>query len=178
MKETKPIRLIAFDVDGTLTTGTLIIGPHGEAAKAFFARDGLAISLAHRMGFVTGLITGRQSSIVKMRQEELHMDFGVMGVSNKVQAMESVLSAYGLSWEEAAYMGDDWNDLALMSKVAVSGAPSDGALEVRAAADFVSAYPGGGGAARQFIEWIFKREGCWKEALSLFQKGDHTPVSQ
>lgn len=178
MKETKPIRLIAFDVDGTLTPGTLIFGPEGEAYKTFFAKDGLAMSLAHRMGFVTGLITGRQSSIVTMRQKELHMDFAAMGISDKVQAMETVLSKYGLTWEEAAYMGDDWNDLALMSKVAVSGAPSDGALEVRAAAHFVSDFPGGGGAARQFIEWIFRREGRWQEALSLFQTGGHRPVSQ
>lgn len=166
--EIKPIRLIAFDVDGTLTPGTLIFGPEGEAYKSFFAKDGLAISLAHRMGFVTGLITGRTSDIVKKRQEELHMDFAEMGIKDKITAMEKVLSQYGLTWEEAAYMGDDWNDLALFSKVAVTGAPSDAAKEVKNRADFISAYPGGCGAAREFVEWIFKREGCWEKALDTF----------
>lgn len=162
------IRLIAFDVDGTLTPGTLIFGPDGEAYKSFFAKDGLAISLAHRMGFVTGLITGRTSDIVKKRQQELHMDFAAMGIKDKIGAMEAVLTQYGLSWEEAAYMGDDWNDLALFQKVGLSGAPSDGALEVTSRASFVSRYPGGGGAAREFVEWIFKRENCWEKAFETF----------
>lgn len=162
------IRLIAFDVDGTLTPGTLIFGPDGEAYKSFFAKDGLAISLAHRMGFVTGLITGRTSDIVKKRQQELHMNFAAMGIRDKVGAMDALLRQYGLSWEEAAYMGDDWNDLALFQKVGLAGAPSDGAPEVIERASFVSRYPGGGGAAREFVEWIFKRENCWEKAFDTF----------
>ena len=40
------VKLIAFDVDGTLTDGTLVMGSGGEAYKLFNAHDGLAISLA------------------------------------------------------------------------------------------------------------------------------------
>lgn len=68
------IRIIAFDVDGTLTPGMLMIGPGGEVCKVFSARDGLGLSLAHRMGYITGLITGRASESVAYRQKELHMD--------------------------------------------------------------------------------------------------------
>lgn len=162
------IRLIAFDVDGTLTPGTLILGPDGEAVKSFSAKDGLAISLAHRMGYVTGLITGRRSAIVERRSEELHMDFTLMGVSDKVPALAGMLDRYGISWEEAAYFGDDWNDLALLRKAGLSGCPSDGAAENRKIVNFVSSLPGGRGAAREFIEYIWKREGRYEEALREF----------
>lgn len=162
------IRLIAFDVDGTLTDGALVLGPEGETNKVFFAKDGLAISLAHRMGYVTGLITGRTSAIVERRAEELHMDFALMGISDKIGAMDGILRKYGISWEEAAYMGDDLNDLPLFGRVGLSASPRDGAAEVRGAADFVSSADGGRGAARELIEMILKEEGRWEEAVASF----------
>lgn len=163
------IRLIAFDVDGTLTTGALILGAEGEAYKIFHARDGLAISLAHRMGYLTGVVTGRSSAPVQRRAAELSMNFAVMDAADKVAAMEALRARYGLAWEEIAYMGDDLNDLALMERAGLSGCPADGAEEIRQAADFLSAFPGGRGAARDFVEYILKREGRWEEAVRSFR---------
>ena len=91
------IRLIAFDVDGTLTTGALVLGAEGEAYKIFHARDGLALSLAHRMGYLTGVITGRSSAPVQRRAAELSMDFAVMDAADKVAAMEALRARYGLA---------------------------------------------------------------------------------
>ena len=51
MERARKIKLIAFDVDGTLTPGTLLFGPEGEAYKAFNVRDGMGMALAHGMGF-------------------------------------------------------------------------------------------------------------------------------
>ncbi|WP_296097717.1 HAD family hydrolase [Dialister sp.] len=163
------VKLIAFDVDGTLTDGTLVIGFDGEPVKLFHARDGLGISLAHRMGYVTGFITGRKSKLVENRGKELQVDFILMGVSNKVEAMEKILKDHGLSWKEAAYMGDDLNDLPLMKKVGFSGSPADGVSEARKASDFVSSLPGGKGAAREFIETIMKSQHRWKEAVNSYK---------
>lgn len=42
MKNADKIKLFAFDVDGTLTNGTLVLGPDGEAYKFFNVKDGLA----------------------------------------------------------------------------------------------------------------------------------------
>lgn len=171
------VRLIAFDVDGTLTSGALVLGAEGEAVKIFHARDGLALSLAHRMGYLTGVITGRSSAPVRRRAAELSMDFALMDVSDKVAAMETLRARYGLAWEDIAYMGDDLNDLALMERAGLSGCPADGAEENRRAADFTASLPGGAGAAREFIEYILKREGRWEEALQSF-RGRGSAVSQ
>lgn len=96
MKAPKKIRLIAFDVDGTLTDGTLVMGPEGEAYKLFNAHDGLGLSLAHRMGYITGFITGRKSVLVENRAKELSCDFVLMGVKDKVEALEGLLQEYHL----------------------------------------------------------------------------------
>ena len=44
------IKLLALDVDGVLTDGTINIGDNGELFKGFNAKDGLGISCALRSG--------------------------------------------------------------------------------------------------------------------------------
>lgn len=170
MKAPKKIKLIAFDVDGTLTDGTLVMGPEGEAYKLFNAHDGLGLALAHRMGYKTGFITGRRSILVEKRAKELSCDFVLMGISDKVSALAELLDRYGLSWDEAAYMGDDLNDLPLFEKVGYSGCPADGMNENKKEAAFISTCSGGHGAAREFIETIIKSQHRWKEAVSSYYK--------
>ena len=129
MRGSRSIKAFFFDVDGTLTSGTLILGTEGEAYKIFHAQDGMALGLAHRMGYITGFITGRTSDIVRVRAEELKVDVLLMGVKNKVQAVAAALEKYRLCWEEVAFMGDDLNDLPLFDKVGIAGSSSNGAPE-------------------------------------------------
>ena len=104
MRGSRSIKAFFFDVDGTLTSGTLILGTEGEAYKIFHAQDGMALGLAHRMGYITGFITGRTSDIVRVRAEELKVDVLLMGVKNKVQAVAAALEKYRLCWEEVHQM--------------------------------------------------------------------------
>ena len=46
MADIKKLKLLVFDVDGTLTPATIEIGNDGELAKSFSVRDGLAMALA------------------------------------------------------------------------------------------------------------------------------------
>ena len=150
------VKLIAFDVDGTLTDGTLVMGSGGEAYKLFNAHDGLAISLAHRMGYAGGFITGRTSPIVEARAKELSCDFVLMGIRDKVSALQQLLMERALGWAEAAYACE----------------------ENQSAADFISRYDGGRGAAREFIESILRSQGRWEEAVSSFQDVDQEDLVQ
>lgn len=56
------VKLIIFDVDGVLTDGGIYVGPHGELFKPFHVRDGMGITLAHRAGLATAIITGAPPS--------------------------------------------------------------------------------------------------------------------
>lgn len=162
------IKLIAFDVDGTLTDGSLILGPEGEAYKKFNAKDGLGLSLAHRMGYIVGFITGRKSPFAEQRARELSLDFILDGIDNKVSALDRLLKQNGISWEETAYMGDDLNDLPVLLRVGLPAVPKDACGDCLGAARFISPCCGGEGAARSLIERIIKGEGRWKEALSHY----------
>lgn len=96
---------ILFDVDGTLTSGTLILGTEGEAYKIFHAQDGMALGLAHHMGYITGFITGRTSDIVRVRAEELKVDVLLMGVKIRYRPWQRpwksivCVGKKSLSWE-------------------------------------------------------------------------------
>lgn len=149
------IRILAMDVDGTLTDGKIYMGPDGEAMKAFNIKDGLGIhDLLLPAGIIPVIITGRKSRIVENRSRELGITEVHQGVSDKVQKLKEL--AGDLS--EAAYIGDDLNDLKCMQAVkaegGLTGCPADAAAEVRGLCDFVSEFRGGEGAVRDFIEWL------------------------
>lgn len=170
MEAMKAIRLLAFDVDGTLTTGTICMGPEGEISKTFHARDGMGMVLARKAGLVVGIITGRAGAITERRANELGLDFCCTGVRDKVAVMEELLQTHGLTWEEAGFMGDDWNDLGVLVRVGVSAAPADATKEVLDTVHLRMQSSGGQGAAREWIEMILQAQGKWKQMLSQFSE--------
>jgi 3-deoxy-D-manno-octulosonate 8-phosphate phosphatase (KDO 8-P phosphatase) len=164
------LRLIAFDVDGTLTDGKLYFGEHGEAMKAFSVLDGQGLALLKKAGLRIALVTGRRSEIVLRRAEELNLDHVLQGVKDKAQALRDLAQAAALQMHEVAMMGDDWPDLAAFAVCGLSAAPGDAHAEVRARADWVSLAPAGAGAVREFCDFVLQSQGRYQKLLSGFLK--------
>ena len=156
------LRLILSDVDGVMTNGHVLLLPDGGEVKAFHVRDGLGVSLAHRAGLRTGLLSGRSSEIVSRRASELGMTIVRQGVRDKAAELRDILDKEGLETREVAYIGDDVNDLAVFAEVGLSAAPADAPLEVRLQAFMVMEAPGGQGCLREFIEAILRARGEWE----------------
>ena len=162
----RALKLILTDVDGVMTDGTVLLLPDGSEAKAFHVRDGLAIVLAPRAGLKTGILSGRSSRAVAVRAEELGVGLVRQGIADKGSALREILAAEGLEAHEVAYIGDDVNDLPVMRAVALTAAPADAPLEVRAEAFMVMEASGGKGCLREFIEAILRARGDWERVLS------------
>ena len=162
------IRLIAMDVDGVLTDGSIIFGSNGFEAKNFNARDGLGLNILVKLGYEVAWVTGRNSDIVERRAAELHIPHLLQGVVNKVQAIEGLLQELNLGWDNVLYIGDDLNDLGPLQKAAIGYAVSDACLEVKRHAAFITKAGGGAGAIREIIELFLKHEKRWPEALALY----------
>ena len=81
---------------------------------------------------------------------------------------EQALQALGLSWSQAAAMGDDWPDLPLMRRAAISCAPPNAHAEVLALADLVTQAPGGQGAARQWCDLLLMANGRYVQLLQEY----------
>ena len=156
-QKAKRIKLVALDMDGTLTDGSINIGTEGELFKRFNAKDGLGITAARRHGLRVAVITGRKGAIVQRRAEELGIAEDVMtGISAKRKAEK-----YKLSLAEIAFMGDDLNDLPALTIAGLSAAPVDATEDVKQRVEYITPHKGGRGAVRDLLELILKARGIW-----------------
>lgn len=162
------VRLLLFDVDGVLTDGTVIVHADGSESKGFHIRDGAAIVWAQRAGLAVGLLSSRSSGATAQRAAQLGISIVVQGTGSKLDAYERIVRDAGLTDEAVAYMGDDLIDLAVLSRVGLSAAPSDAAPQVRARSDWVSAAPGGRGAVRELIELVLRAQSRWDEVTARY----------
>lgn len=162
------IKLLALDVDGVLTDGTIYISPAGEVFKGFNAKDGMGISCALRNNLQIAVITGRQSPIVERRCEELGIKLFMQGVKDKRLALQQMAQELGLTREEIAYMGDDLNDIPAFKASGLNFVPADGSIEVLAVADIITKAKGGRGAVREAITMILAAQDNWEQIVNSY----------
>ena len=150
----RQVRLMAFDVDGVLTDGSLWYSEHGEHLKRFNALDGHGLKLLRESGIGVALITGREGPIVARRAAELGIAVVRQGVRDKVQAISDAARHHGCSLSEAGFMGDDILDLAAMQRVGFAASVPNAPQYVSQAAHWVSDRAGGMGAVRECCDLI------------------------
>ncbi len=165
------VRVAFFDVDGVLTDGGLHISEHGETLKRFSILDGLGLKLLQQAGITPAVITGRDSQPLRLRLQALGITHVHYGTEDKRPAAEKTLQALGLDWQQAAAMGDDWPDLAVMCRCAFACAPANAHAEVRAVAHHVTSARGGDGAAREFCDLLLVASGQYANLLAAHQAG-------
>ncbi|HZZ73709.1 MAG TPA: HAD hydrolase family protein [Pirellulales bacterium] len=162
------IELILCDVDGVLTDGGVIFDNQGIEVKRFHIRDGLGIKLWQRAGYRCGLITGRNSHIVRLRAAELGIELVRQGIEDKLPAVRQLLLELNLKPEQICYLGDDLPDLPVMKAVGLGVGVADACEEVRQAAHYVTRARGGDGAVRETIETILKSQQRWSELIQKY----------
>ena len=159
------IKVVFFDVDGVLTDGGLYFTEAGETLKRFHTLDGYGLKLLQRDGITPAVISGRDSEPLRLRLQALGIAHVQLGTDNKRPAAEQMLAALGLSWQEAAAMGDDWPDLPVMQRAAFACAPPNAHLEVRAIAHHVTQAAGGAGAVRELCDLLLVASGKYAGLL-------------
>ena len=160
------IRVVFFDVDGVLTDGGLYYTQAGEAIKRFHTLDGHGLKLLARAGITPAVITGRDSKPLRLRLGALGIEHVHYGTEDKRPAAEQTLKALGLDWRQAAAMGDDWPDLAVMRRCALACAPLNAHAEVKAIAHHVTQARGGEGAARELCDLLLVASGQYARLLA------------
>lgn len=161
------VKVAFFDVDGVLTDGGLLISESGETLKRFNTLDGHGLKLLQQAGITPVVITGRDSSPLRVRLTALGITHAHFGTEDKHPRAEQSLQALGLTWAQAAAMGDDWPDMPVMRRCAVSCAPVNAHTEVRAIASYVTQARGGYGAVREFCDLLMVASGRY---VDLFDK--------
>ena len=155
-KPSKPeIKLFLSDVDGTLTDGGMYYSENGDELKKFNTRDGMGFQMLRERGIKIGIITSENMALNKRRFEKLKVDFLVQGKRNggKLEAALEICSQLNISLKNVAFIGDDVNDVELLSRVGFAACPADACSDVKNVSGIiVTRKKGGEGCVREWIK--------------------------
>jgi len=162
------IRLLAMDVDGILTDGTVFIPENGNEMKQFSIVDGLGLVSLMKLGVQTALISGRLSGATQARASELKISHVVQGKTDKLTELRQLAKKLGLEASAICYMGDDEIDIPAIEWAGIGVSVPNGRPSVCAAADWVTPLEGGKGAVREVCDRIIQSRN--ETVLSLSKK--------
>ncbi|SCC91584.1 3-deoxy-D-manno-octulosonate 8-phosphate phosphatase, YrbI family [Thiomonas sp. X19] len=166
-------RVLLLDVDGVLTPGDLLVGEGGEVIKRFSTLDGHGLKLLAASGVLPVVVSGRDSPPLRERLRELGLEaHAVLGKSRKLPGAEGILRELGLSWEQAAVMGDDWPDLPLLVRAQLAACPPEAHPEVLARVHYRTAAAAGFGAVREICDLLLVAQGAYRRLLERTIAGE------
>lgn len=168
LQRVRRIKLLLLDVDGVLTDGKLYFSNTGDELKTFSTLDGHGIKLLQRSGVKVGIISGRKSVLVAKRANDLGIEILVQGREDKWDALQEVLATHNFALEEIAFMGDDWPDLTIMTRVGLALTVINAHVSVKERAHWQSQVGGGEGAVREACDFIMHTQGTFEQALAPY----------
>jgi len=166
----KDIRIVVFDVDGIMTDGGLMLSDDGQESKTFHSQDGLGLKLLKNTGIKLGIVTGRTSNVVIKRAQNIGITDIHQGIEDKLEAFDAILKAHGLSYEQAAFMGDDVIDLPPIRRARLGVTVPHAMPLVKEHAHYVTERQAGHGAVRELCELIMKAQGTFDGQMAQFLK--------
>ena len=155
------IKAVIFDVDGVLSSETIVLNDTGEPLRTVNIKDGYAIQLAIKLGLRIVILTGGNTHAVRVRYENLGVEDIYMKCAVKVKTYEEFLKKYGLNDEEIIYMGDDIPDYEVMRRCGCPCCPADASPDIKDISVYISNKKGGEGCGRDVIEQVLRAQGKW-----------------
>src|SRR5256885_2604893 len=178
----RSIRIVALDVDGVLTDGGIYLGAQDTQPielKRYDIQDGLGIHLMQKAGIRVAIVTGRVSESVRLRAAEL----GIDDVAQDAQALKlpaflAMLDRHGIAPSEAAFIGDDFPDMAVLRLVGMPVAVANAVPEIKDVCTVQLARGGGAGAVREFAEMLLKARGDWESVTERYVAERSLPIAE
>ena len=164
------VRLVGFDVDGTLTDGRLLYGTDGHEAKSFHVQDGMGFTLLRHAGIQLALVTARISEVVERRGRELQVPHIHTHERSKLACMQRIAAGMGIGMDAVCFVGDDLPDLATMRSVGLAIAPANAHHWVSAVAHWITPRRGGEGAGRDACDLLLHAQG---HVEGILAHGEH-----
>lgn len=146
------ILLLALDVDGVLTDGSVTITPSGEESKGVAFRDLDALARARRAGIRIALVTGEEGPLVMAIAAKAGAEFVLPAAKDKVAALEALSANAAVPLSRVCFVGDADRDALAFPLVGISLCPADGSRAARRTASRVLSAKGGAGAVEEAVE--------------------------
>lgn len=152
------VRLLALDIDGVLTDGTVWLDEEGHETKRLSFRDIDAVFWARRAGLRLALLTGEDTLWVKMIAQRLQITLVYSGAKDKAAALRQLATDAGVSVDEIAYVGDSDRDVPALRITGMGLSPTNATPAARRAADVVLNASGGYGAVAEAVALILAED--------------------
>ncbi len=154
------IKIVFFDIDGVLTSGHVWVDEFGHELKKYQLTEIDAINDIKQSGRRIVAITGEETPIVDVFEKRVKWDLFIKGSKNKAEEVRKIIDDYGISREEACYIGDGKYDISAIEYVGLGVCPSNAINEAKNVADIVLKGSGG--------------ENCISELYSVLRKMDES----
>ncbi|MCP4647331.1 MAG: HAD hydrolase family protein [bacterium] len=152
------IKLLALDVDGTLTDGKILYGPDG-VSQAFNAKDGAGIMRLLENSIEVAFVSFRDFRSTRRRASDLGVKFLCLGSVDKAASLKGLADHLSIPLSMTLFMGDDEKDIPAMEIAGVSACPRNAATKVKDLCSLVSDSDGGEGAVKEIADMILEASG-------------------
>lgn len=158
------VRAFVFDIDGVLSMQTINLNTFGVPNRTINLRDGYALQLAVRKGYLVGIISGCSSKEYLRRLKLLGVKDVFLNCRSKMFQFNTFLKKHNLDSSEVLYMGDDIPDFEVMKVAGIPVCPSDADSEIKQISSYISDKKGGEGCVRDVIEQVLRLHNKWMDS--------------
>jgi 3-deoxy-D-manno-octulosonate 8-phosphate phosphatase (KDO 8-P phosphatase) len=155
------VKAFIFDIDGVLSLQTISLNTFGIPNRTVNLRDGYALQLAVKKGYLVGVISGSNSKEYQKRLKLLGVNEIYLNSRSKLDHYKNFRKKYNLKDADILFMGDDIPDFEVMKVAGVPVCPSDADSEIKQVATYISDKKGGEGCVRDVIEQVLRLHNNW-----------------
>ena len=162
------IKVVITDIDGVWTDGGMYYDQTGNELKLFNTSDSAGVLFCRLNDVAVAILTGEDTRIVANRAKKLGIDRVYQGVKDKITTARQIVADVGADLSEAAYIGDDLGDIALLRDVGYSASVPGAPHYIQRHADYITRARGGEGAFRDFVEHLLERHDLLEPTIQSY----------
>jgi 3-deoxy-D-manno-octulosonate 8-phosphate phosphatase (KDO 8-P phosphatase) len=161
-------KLVITDIDGVWTDGGMYYDQTGNEWKKFNTIDSGGVLFCKKLKIPIAILTGENTEIVRRRAEKLKIEYLYMDVRDKLTVARKLCKQLNIKLEEVAFIGDDLNDIELLSAVGYACVPCSAPDYLKQRCKNITEKKGGEGAFREFIEKLLMDNHAFEHILKSF----------
>lgn len=112
----RDVVFFGVDFDGVMTENTVYVFEDGREMVRCSRLEGFGLRRVEKTGVEVMIVSTEKNPVVTARAKKLALPVQ-QDIANKVEAMEAILSARALRWDQAAFIGNDLNDRGVLERV-------------------------------------------------------------
>lgn len=148
------IRLVVFDFDGVFTDNMVYVTQDGVESVRCWRSDGIGLTRMRSVGVYALILSTEANPVVAVRANKLKIPC-MYGLEDKAVAILETCREQGIEPAQAAFVGNDINDIPAFKAVGLPIAVADAYPEIFSQVLYRTAKPGGHGAVREICDLIF-----------------------